>query len=301
MMNKAKNITQKTLNVASPIASALSLINPAFLTIPVIASVSNELCAYFDSRSVEKRLLEFQNKLEEQSVTIERLISKVNSLDEHSQYVFRNNIKHLCLAALPETTETLINCLISYLMEDKQDMDEEICEIIQSCNGNDIQLLQLIKLYINEGSRTHYSEMLGKLENDYNENQTVQVSKEDEKIVQQENNGHVMRKVYTPQRWYDRNVIYGENTIFWKDFTDFFQLKNANDMGLLLNEPGEDEEGSEVCVWAYMIRSLLKFQSNGVVQLEFVTSLGTISQNNIDRFHITLFGQNILKYISVSE
>ena len=44
---------------------------------------------------------------------------------------------------------------------------------------------------------------------------------------------------------------------------------------------------------------MLKFQSNGVVQLEFVSSLGTISQNNINRFHITLFGQKLLEYIEI--
>lgn len=43
---KGKKIVQTTLNVGSPIASALSLINPTFLSIPIIASVCNELCTF---------------------------------------------------------------------------------------------------------------------------------------------------------------------------------------------------------------------------------------------------------------
>ena len=70
-------------------------------------------------------------------------------------------------------------------------------------------------------------------------------------------------------------------------------------MGLILNRLGKDENGEEVYDWAYLIRSMLKFQSNGVIQLEFISSLGTISQNNIDRFHITLFGQKLLEYIEI--
>lgn len=266
-----------------------TIINAAFLAVPVITSVNNELCGYFDAKSVEKRLLEFQIKLEEQSITIESLKNRINALDEHSQYVLRNNIKHLCSSALPETTETLINCLISYLMKENQDMDEEICEIVCSCNANDIQLLQFIKEYIDEGPRTHYHEMVHKLKDDINQKLIDLEKKED-------NEG----KTFALKKWYDRNVIYDENTIFWKDFKQFCQLTNISDMGVALNESGTDEEGKETYVWAYLIRSLLKFQSKGVVQLEFISTLGTISQNNIDRFHITLFGQKLLEYINIS-
>ena len=288
--NKRKEVIQKTLNVASPIASVLSLINPAFLAIPVVASVSNELCAYFDAKSVENRLLQLQQRIEEDAIAIEDLKRMVNALNEHSQYVVRNNLKHLCLSALPETTDVLIRCLISYIKEDNRDMDEEICEIICSCNANDIELLQLIKQYIFEGPRDRHREMIKKGLDDAEE-------KED----QTENSSVGMGKAYHPIRWKDRNIIYGNDTIFWKDFTDYFQLQNVSDMGKILNLPGRSENGEETYAWAYMARSLLKFQSQGVVQLEFVSSLGTISQNNIDRFHITLFGQALLNYVEVEE
>lgn len=288
--NSGKSLIQKTLNISSPVASVLSLLHPAFLAIPVIASVSNELCAYFDAKSVEKRLLEFQNKIEEQSITIDTLKNAIDNLNEHSQYVFRNNIKHLCLSALPETVEVLIDSLISFLMNDRQEMDEEICEIVCACNANDIELLRLIKRYMKEGTRTYYQKMIEKFKEDIQEKQKQPDI----------NDGSMggMTKAYSPRRWYDRNIIYGENTIFWEDFTKFFNLVNINDMGRMLNEAGQTENGVEVFDWAFLGRSLIKFQSRGVVQLEFVSSLGTISQNNIDRFHITMFGQRLLEHIN---
>ena len=90
--NKGKQIIQTTLNVASPVALVLSLINPAFLSVPIIASVYNELCAYFDSKSVEERLLQFQKKIEEQTITINALQDNIDLLNEHSQYVLVKTI-----------------------------------------------------------------------------------------------------------------------------------------------------------------------------------------------------------------
>lgn len=289
--NKEKVSIQRGLNVLSPIASGLALIHPAFLAIPVITSVTNELCSYFDAISVEKRLLEFQKKIEEYSITIKELENRIDLLSEHSQYVFRNNVKYLCLNALPETAETLIDCLISYLINDKQEMDEEICEIICACNANDIKLLRIIKHYLRDGERTHYQEMVKAHQKDVEE----KIMGIEDKATKATTNG------YVPQKWYDRNVIYGSDTIFWSDFTKFCNLKNVHDMGIILNEAGMREDGVEVYEWAFLMRSLLKLQSKGVIQLEFRSSLGTISQNNVDRFHVTLFGQNLLQHIKLNE
>lgn len=288
---KGKQIIQTVLNVGSPVASVLSAFNPVLLSIPIIASVYNELCAYFDTNCVRKRLSQFQKKIEEQEIAINALQESIDLLNEHSQYVFRNNFKYLCLSALPETTEALIDCLISYLMNDKRDMDEELCEIICSCNANDIELLKMIKQYMKDGARIYHQQMIEKYQNDIREMQ------EPPQIMNQES--ITMKGMYIPHKWYDRNIIYGENTIFWKDFTDFFNLIGVDDMGRMLNKAGKDEDGSEVYDWAFLIRALLKMQSKGVVQMEFIASTGIICQNNIDRFHITLFGQELLEHIKV--
>lgn len=288
--DKGKQITQTALNISSPVASLLSVFNPILLSIPIIASVYNELCVYFDTKWVKKRLSQFQEKIEEQAITIDTLQARIDLLNEHSQYVFRNNFKYLCLSALPETTEPLIECLISYLMNGKQDMDEELCEIICSCNANDIELLKIVKRYMKDGTRAYHQQMIKKYQDDVREMQNQTQITNQESIT-----------TYTLHKWYDRNTIYGENTIFWKDFTEFFKLIDIYDMGRMLNEIGKDEDGFEVYDWAFLIRALLKMQSKGVVQLEFEATTGIISQNNIDRFHLTLFGQNLLEHIKVDD
>lgn len=144
-----------------------------------------------------------------------------------------------------------------------------------------------------DGVRIYHQQMTEKYQSDIREMQRQP------QIVNQEST--IMKKAYTPQKWYDRNIIYGDNTIFWKDFTEFFKLTNIHDMGRILNEAGKNEDGFEVYDWAFLIRALLKMQSKGVVQLEFISSTGIISQNNIDRFHVTLFGQNLLEHIKIDD
>ncbi|KPU46020.1 hypothetical protein OXPF_05000 [Oxobacter pfennigii] len=111
-------------NVASPIASVLALVHPAFLAIPVISSVANELFSYFDSQSTEKRLKSLQDALEAKNIEIEIFKLKLNRLDEHGTYVVRNNLKHLCLSALPETVDTFNLAMIDYIMNEEQAMTE---------------------------------------------------------------------------------------------------------------------------------------------------------------------------------
>lgn len=268
-----KKIIQRTLNVASPIASAMSICNPAFLAIPVIASVSNELFGYFDSKSTEKRLTLLQEEVQRQKIEIEQFKEMIALLDEHAQYVVRNNIKNFCLEALPETTVAYAKCIIAYIKKEKQELDEEICEILQSCNANDIQILSLIKEYLKEGSRTEYTKK--------QEEVAIAIREQREGV----------------KKWYDRNVIYDENTIFWKDIMESFCLIGADDMGRLLNQAGKKANGEEALDWAYLIRSVIKLHSLGVLQVEFVSTLGVVSQNNIERIHITLFGQRLLEFI----
>lgn len=276
------SVARPLLNITSAIISALPAVDPRLLAVPVIASVVNEIGAFFDAASIERRLHELEVKLNEQTVSVDRLQERLECLDEYGRYVFRNNLKHLCLTALPETTDTLINSMIAYLMEDAQEMDEEICEIVSACNANDIRFLKRLKQFLEKGERTQQNQK-------YIEAQ--------QNAAQSHENDSVGGGFFTPTRWQDRNVIYGENTIFWKDFTKFFNMINIDDMGRILNQTAVDRDGNENMEWAYLMRSLLKFQNLGVVQVEFRATVGTISANHVERFHITLFGQRLLKYI----
>lgn len=272
-------------NIASPIASIFSSLNPVFLAIPVVCSVANELFAYFDSKSIEKRLKSLQTAVEAKNIEIEDLVTKINSLDEHGLYVVRNNLKYLCLSALPETVDAFNEALIDYIMSEEQGMAEEACEIIRQFNANDINLLNKVKSYLKSGERVVYKQKMTEAKA-AQEEQRIENSSEKE-------NGLVG---YKRTKWYDRNYIYGDSTIMWDDFADTYGLKVA-DMGTLLNHKCSNERGDVTLEWAYLIRSILKLQNLGVLQLDFVTTVGTTSPNNIDRFHISLFGQKILQYL----
>lgn len=289
--NKMLKTIKTTLNVASSAASAFAVYNPVLVTIPIIGSICNELCAYYDEKMIMKRLSMLESRLTEQSIAFENFKNRIASLGEHGKYVLSANVRCLCLDALPETSDILIDCIISYLMGKNQDMEEELCQIICNCDANDIKMLSMVKEYMNNGTRSYHEKMLVKLKSDVEEKKNELASKEDLSKT----------RIARRNKYYDRNVIYGENTIFWKDFTEFYDLVNANDMGVILNVACEDENKNTIYDWVYFGRSLLKLQNEGVFQLEFVTTIGAISQNNIDRFHLTILGQALLKHIKSND
>lgn len=105
----------------------------------------------------------------------------------------------------------------------------------------------------------------------------------------------------------DRNVIYPDgSTIFWKDFIAFIvnnDDSNIRDMGALLNREllATDEKGEQhlIRTLSFLARSIIKLQSLGALQYDFITTAGNSSPTYIDRFHLTFFGQKILEYIDV--
>lgn len=278
MNEKARKVTQHALNIASPIASTLSLLNPIFMAIPIVSSVANELFSYFDSKSIENRLNSLQNEIEKEKIPLEKFAAKVSELDEHGQYVVRNAVKHVCLSAQPEVVDTINRAIIDLIMREPYGLPEHVCEILQQCNADDIKLLKYIKYFQVNGEKSTYHEKLKILERDTS----------------------------LKEGWRDRSHFYGENnTIFWEDFIKIFHTGDSiTDMGILLNSKlaKKDEAGesnSEVIGFAFLAKSIIKMQSLGVLQCDFKTTLGTISANYIDRFHITFFGQKLLDYIDV--
>lgn len=266
----------RAANVISPIASAMSLLNPLFLAIPVMTSVANELFSFFDSKSIEKRLCGLQNELKGQNIEIKDFAQRISELEEHGQYVLRNNIKYLCLEAQPETTDMLNKAIIECVMNEPYGLAEHACEILQQCNSDDIALLKYIKDFQVYGSKDEYKGKIAEAKSD-------------------KGSGGLR----------DRNVIYGEDiTIFWKDFISGLGLNTPGyDLSLFLSSKfkAKDKNGQlleeEIDDLAYLARSMIKLQNLGVLQYEHRVTLGTTSSGNIERFHISLFGKKILEYI----
>lgn len=269
---RKSNAGKSILNISSSILALGSVIHPVFLAIPIINSVVMEVLNYFDDKSIEKRFKLLQDELVKKEIDIEKLQDKIKSMNEHQIYVLRNNLKHLCISALPETVDAFIKALIDTIVGENQEMSEEICEIIRQFNANDISLLKIIKDYLANGTRSAHQFKIQEYFKDQKEDKTFK----------------------------DRNVIYSENTIMWDDFTNMCNL-NVNEMGRMLNQVGIKENGEEDLTWTYLVRSLLKMQGLGILQTEYIATMGTISPNSVERIHITLFGQEILKYIEDDE
>ena len=69
-------------------------------------------------------------------------------------------------------------------------------------------------------------------------------------------------------------------------------------MGYILLGKTTDENGKESDEWAYIGKSFIKLQSLGILELDYINTPGNINSLNIERFHLTIFGIELLKYIS---
>lgn len=275
-----KDNIKTALNIVSPVASAGSLLLPPLIVVPIIASVYNEVCSYWDSKSINKRIQNLQNEVEKQGISCEDFAERISEFEEHEQYVLRNNIKYLCLSAQPETTDALNKAIIDCVMSEPFGLAEHACEILQQCNSDDIILLKLIKKFQMNDFKEEYEEKFSKAEAEKNS-----------------------------RGWQDRNVIYGEDTtIFWNDFIKGLNISSSKfDLGALLNLKfkARDENGQfygdEVDYLAHLGKSIVKLQNLSVLQCDYITTPGTISLGNVERFHITLFGKKLLEYIELDD
>lgn len=252
----------------------------SFSLIPVVGSAIAELINYLDAKYIEKRLLALECEVFRQNIYMDDFKAKLNDLDndEHKYYVVRNNLKHLCLTALPETVDAFNKALIECIMKDTYDICEYATEIIKQLNADDILFLDTVKQFQLCADKETYQ------------------AKRDEAV----------KEIWKPGMK-DRSVFFGEsNTIFWKDYSNYLHLsEKVSDMGQLMNreciaQAGENNH-TPILAYAYIARSIIKLQSIGVLQCDYITTLGTASQNNIDRFHITFFGQKVLEYIDLDK
>ncbi len=259
--------------------------------IPIVGSVVDELWNYFDTRLIDRRIKELEKTIYQQHIDFSDFQKKLLGLstDEHKFYAIRNNLKYMFLSALPETVDVLNKSLIDLVMADNYDMSEHACEIIRQLNSDDIYFLKLVISFQKTGNRDYQLKVMQESQQ-ASESQQGSMEKEEKTSTG-----------YKNRLWVSRNVQFSQNTIFWNDIAQFSGLsKNVIDPGILLNSYCSDKNGNTVDDWAYMIRSITKLQSLGVLVCEIKLTIGTSSLSNIDRFHLTFFGQKILSYLDDS-
>lgn len=117
--------------------------------VPIVGSVIAELIGYLDSKYIARRLERLERTIRSHDILLSDFTERLYDLenDEHKYYIVRNNLKHLCLSALPETVDAFNKALIEIVMSEQPTMAEYACEMIKQLNADDISLLKSIKEY----------------------------------------------------------------------------------------------------------------------------------------------------------
>lgn len=273
------------------LANVLTAINPILAGITIITFVIKQIINYADSDAVIKRIKKLDKQLSNKKIDMEDFKNKILKLSEHEAYIVKNNLKNILLNCIPETVDIYISIWIDLIMNDDSSIHEELCEILTSLNKNDLILLEMIKSFTKYGEKSYYisSEIS-------NEIRDQEIAKTNEKIKKYNSKTKGIKKL--EYNFSDRDVRIGNKTIFWKDFAKYYNIK-VGEMGYMLLAKATNENGDKAMIWAYYVRSFIKLDRLGVLQLDYYSTLGTVNSLNIDRFHITLFGEKLLKYIQL--
>lgn len=284
-------------------AGILSLFNPIFAAVPLITFAVKRVCGLMSPDDIVKRIKKIEKKLEDNKVSVDEFKRQISKLCNHDRYVVSNNLNKILIDSIPEIVDVYISLFIEMIMNENQRTQyEELCEIISQLNANDIKTLSMIKDYIQNGSREFYE--LNKIEHEKQRLKNIEIRKNN-KLIEKENKqidlmntNNNLRKIkkLTIEPFQDRNLDIGTKTIFWKDFMKTYEV-NIPEMGLALLYEGTDENNQPTIFWAYVIRSFIKLESLGLISLDNIATLGTTNSLNIDRFHISVFGELLLKYI----
>lgn len=144
-------------NLSSDIINAVAL--GTLSEIPFIGGIVSELSGCIAQRHIEDRLQKLERTVRSLDILMSDFIERIYRLEEneHKYYVVRNNLKFICLSALPETVDALNKALIEIIMKDDITMAEYACEIIKQLNADDILLLKNIKRF-QQQHKTEYQE-----------------------------------------------------------------------------------------------------------------------------------------------
>ena len=272
MDNKLDNI----LDGIDAVSNILAVANPAFCTIPIFTYSVKRAVGLISGSDIIERIKRIQKQLEKKKITTEEFKGKIFKLDEHGRYYITSAIQNIIMNCPPETVDIYISIMIDYIMKEQHGLEEELCEIIKNMNPMDLFVFQEIKTFMQKGDKTEYNIRLSK------------------KIKEDEDNNKTnnSRKII----FRDRNIILDEHTIFWKDYSNYVGFPDAPLNYLSLFE-AVDENKKETYIGALEAKSIVKLDEMGLIQLDYVSTLGTVNKLNIDRFHITIIGKKFLNYI----
>lgn len=290
-MEKRNNKSVAILDGIDSTTNVLSLIHPAFAGLTIITFVIKQIINYVSADDLVKRMNKIEKQLNNKKIDMEEFRGKITNLTEHSIYVARNNLSNILLNCIPDTVDIYISIWIDLIMNDNNSTNEDLCEILSELNKHDLLLLQMIKSFMKYGEKRYYisSEITKR-------NRLEEERQKNEEIKEYNSKTKEIKKL--DFRYSDRDIRIGNKTIFWKDFSKYYNI-DVGEMGYMILDKGINEKGETTMSWAYYVRSFIKLDRLGVLQLDYYSTLGTVNSLNIERFHLTLFGEKLLKYISL--
>lgn len=290
-MEKINNKSVAILDGIDSTTNVLSLIHPAFAGLTIITFVIKQIINYVSADDLVKRINKIEKQLNNKKIDMEEFREKITNLTEHSMYVARNNLSNILLNCIPDTVDIYISIWIDLIMNDNNSTNEDLCEILYELNKHDLLLLQMIKSFMKYGEKRYYisSEITKR-------NRLEEERQKNEEIKEYNSKTKGIKKL--DFRYSDRDIRIGNKTIFWKDFSKYYNI-DVGEMGYMILDKGINEKGETTMSWAYYVRSFIKLDRLGVLQLDYYSTLGTVNSLNIERFHLTLFGEKLLKYISL--
>lgn len=244
------------------VSDVLTYLDPVFAALPIITFAVKRVFGLLQPDDIVERIKKIEKKLERNKISIDTFKEKVNNLCEHDRYVFSNNLNNIIIDCIPETVDIYISILIDMIMKDKEkNKQEELCDIIKQLNANDLNALEMIKKYRENGVRDCYNER----------------TKE-----QYESNNQKLK-------------IYGNKVIFWEDFSNTFDL-NVTDLEIPILFRETNAKRDDFC---FLIKSFIKLEKLGILIIRYCTTIGSSTFLNIDSIDTSMFGDMLLNYVDI--
>ena len=304
-MDKKKATKIQNINDGISAGSGIvALAVPEFSVVPLIVFGVNRILGFVSDDDIIKRLKKIEKQLQNKKISKSDFKDKISKLSEHKKYFSTGTLENIIKNCIPETVDIYISLFIDYIMREECDIEEELCEILSSLNKHDLELLKMIKDYLDYGGKINYYREIKRLDDIKKRNkeielENIKIEEENKKIQSEPSKGFHKISLITTPKIYDRSVVIDEQTtIFWQDFSNFCKLPVQTPLNYTmfyrcyenLYKEGYDN-------WIFYGKSFIKLEKNGVLQLDCRETPGTLNVLNISRFHITILGRELLKYI----
>lgn len=299
-MDKKKATKIQNINDGISAGSGIvALAVPEFSFVPLIVFGVNRILGFVSDDDIIKRLKKIEKQLQKKKISKSDFKDKISNLSEHKKYFSTSVLERIIKNCIPETVDIYISLFIDYIMQEKCETEEELCEIISLLNKHDLDLVKYIKKYLKNGRRLNYKQETKRLDEIARKNAELEI--ENKKIEEENKNNPGRISKITMPPFQDRSVILDEErTIFWNDFSIYCGLPSQISLNFtMLYECCNTNTDDGYSDWIFYGKSFIKLEKCGVLQLDYKNTIGTLTNLDISRFHITILGLFLLEYIDI--